>query len=191
MSEGKAGEIKGGENSKPIHQGMLAICVKSRTHLNGLTIDHEKRTIERFEPYGDVRHSKTSTKRNQLINSQLEQIVSKLYSSFPESQPFYTCKNFFAPGHPGPQSRDPPRTGYCGAWSILYLELAKGGKIVDMDKVDFAFIKKYAEELYATFPVSAFNTFSAKILKNPGLLVARHLKLKSRKFKARAQCIKK
>ena len=162
--------------------GMLAICVKNRVHLNGITIDHKNRTIERFEPYGD-KTSKNSVLRNKLIDSQLERIVSKFYSPQGCNLSF-TCNRFFPPGHLGPQSRDPPKTGYCGAWSILYLENAISNNIENIDKLDFEFIKKYSEQLYSMYP-------RHPKVDTVGRPIVGYLKLKYKKFKTRANCIQK
>jgi hypothetical protein len=127
--------------------GILAINVKSNIHINAFKIDCENFIIERFEPYGS-RLNKTKVDREVLIDSQLEKLVNKLFE-----QTKYKCKRFYTLHQLGPQSRDPKNSGYCYAWSILYLNRNHVLHLqMHSSTVDYEYIKKYSEYLYSTFP---------------------------------------
>ena len=66
--------------------GILAIRGKrDKVHLNALRIDCQKLIIERFEPYGSRRKA-SIVKRDNLIDWQLEQLVSKFLLSAPTTK---------------------------------------------------------------------------------------------------------
>ena len=136
-------------------------------HLNSFKIDHNAKLIERFEPYG-FRKSNRAIQIDRIIDETFSRLVTiHLDLKFPYSfQLYYTNKL-------GPQSSDPKNTGYCYAWSILYIEEEKRKQELQKIKEDVPveedtkkkhleisctngynheFIKKFTEELYLKYP---------------------------------------
>lgn len=126
-----------------IEFGIMGILGKKSAHCNGIKINHKLLMIERFEPYGN---RKNKEKKDATIDKLLTEIVSKMYGQS------YTCRRYFDFNFLGPQSRDPPKTGFCYAWSLCYIMQDQDQKDQDFNRLDFKFIVDFSKRLYENFP---------------------------------------
>jgi len=105
--------------SENIQYGILIIVEmkksKRKVHVNAIQVDHNRQHIERFEPYGS-RHDEKNRDCDLRVDKRIVAIVSQA------AKKPYTLNRFYPEGVLGAQSLDLKGTGYCMAWSIIYIE---------------------------------------------------------------------
>jgi hypothetical protein len=139
--------LKTNSNSKRFIYIKLSIIATNKfqgniRHANLILIDNLKKTVERFEPYGEIYFSNCAELNLTLENELAEKIGYRFV--FVQSYPGFQIRSdefedkYKSYGDPG---------GFCLAWCFLYLELKLYYENVLVEKLE----KKYGKEVLNSF----------------------------------------